>query len=80
MRSREPIVYFDDQIAQSLGPSKPSKAPKAPTKPAKPPAKPSTPTEPSDLDPIQELCSQIEGLDIEEVLRGGIDVDWFYAS
>ena len=40
MRSRKPKVHFDDQIAQSLQPSKSSQAPKALVKPAKPTAKP----------------------------------------
>jgi hypothetical protein len=81
-RSRKPKVHFDDQIAQSLGPSKSSRAPKAlakPTaKPLKPPATASTSTEPFasteplastepfDLDAVEQLCSQTEGLDIEE--------------
>lgn len=109
-RSRKPIVYFDDLIAQSSGPSKSSKALKAPAKPtessAKPSAHPTTqptaqastklPAKPSarpttqptaqastklpakpfanapkpsasapDLDPIAELCSQTEALDIK---------------
>jgi Transposase IS4 len=75
-RSRKPIVHFDDQIAKSIGPSKP----KGPVKPTKPTAKPTTnpttnptakPTakpiaKPSILDPIEQLCSQTEELDIEE--------------
>lgn len=73
-RSRKPTVHFDDKIAQSLAPKKP-KAPTKPTKPAKPPEKPlkSTPpipaaslAEPVALDEFEELCSQIEGLDIED--------------
>ena len=78
LRSRKPTVHFDDKIAQSLVPKKP----KAPTKPAKPPTKPAKPTkqplkstpptpatssaEPVVLDEFEELCSQIEDLDIED--------------
>jgi hypothetical protein len=74
-RSRKPKVHFDDQIAQ-LEPSGPSVAPNAPAKPTKPalkptkkPTKPTAPTkppvtEPLNLDPVQELCSQTEGLEI----------------
>jgi hypothetical protein len=74
-RSRKPKVHFDDQIAESIGPSKPSKPLKSPKCPAKPlnpsarastSAKPSISTEPSILDPIEQLCSQMEELDIEE--------------
>jgi hypothetical protein len=77
-RSRKPTVHFDDKIAQSSVPPKPSKKPKAPTKPTKPttpPKKPlkSTPpapatssAEPIVLDEFEELCSQIEGLDIKD--------------
>ena len=85
-RSRKPKVHFDDQIAESIGPSKPSKPSKSPKGPAKPTesiiksttkplnpsarasasAKPSISTEPSILDPIEQLCSQTEELDIEE--------------
>jgi hypothetical protein len=74
-RSRKPKVHFDDQIAESIGPSKPSKPSKSPKCPAKPlnpsarasaSAKPSISTEPSILDPIEQLCSQTEELDIEE--------------
>ena len=76
IRSRKPKVHFDDQIAQSLGPSKSSKAPKALPKPIKPTAKSlkpspiaSTSTEPFVLDIVEDLCSQIEGLYIEEDLK-----------
>jgi hypothetical protein len=73
-RSRKPIVHFDDQIAESIGPSKPPKPPKGPANPtkptvkpiAKPTAKPSISIEPSIPDPIEQLCSQTEELDIEE--------------
>src|SRR6266498_6011580 len=76
-RSRKPKVHFDDQIAQPSRPSKSSRAPKALAKPtkstAKPTAKPLKPpvtasasTEPSVLDAVEQLCSQTEGLDIEE--------------
>ena len=85
-RSRKPKVHFDDQIAESIGPSKPSKPSKSPKGPAKPTesiiksttkplnpsarasasAKPSISTEHSILDPIEQLCSQTEELDIEE--------------
>ena len=37
-RLRKPKTHFDDQISQSLRPSKPSKAPKA----VEPPTEPST--------------------------------------
>ena len=33
MRSRKPIVHFDDQIAQSSGRPEPARAPKAPANP-----------------------------------------------
>ena len=73
-RSRKPIVHFDDQIAESIGPSKPPKPPKGPANPtkptvkpiAKPTAKPSISIKPSIPDPIEQLCSQTEELDIEE--------------
>jgi hypothetical protein len=78
-RSRKPKVHFDDQIAESIvsskppKPPKPSKSPSGPAKPTKPTAKPlnpptatSTSTKPSILDPIEQLCSQTEELDIEE--------------
>jgi hypothetical protein len=75
-RSRKPKVHFDDQIAESIGPSKPSKPSKSPEGPAKPTKstakhlnpsiKPSISIEPSILDPIEQLCSQTEELDIEE--------------
>jgi hypothetical protein len=67
-RSRKPIVHFDDQIAESIGHSKP----KNPVKPTKSTAKPITkptakPTaKPTILDPIEQLCSQTEELDIRE--------------
>jgi hypothetical protein len=70
--SRKPIVHFDDQIAQSLGPPKSSRAPKPTAKPLKPPAtasastEPSISAEPSIPDPVEQLCSQTEELDIEE--------------
>jgi hypothetical protein len=75
-RSRKPKVHFDDQIAQSSVSSKPSKQPKAPTKPTKPtnPTKKTpkptlasssaAPSIPDDI--IEQLCTQIEELDIEE--------------
>jgi hypothetical protein len=72
MRSKKPIVHFDDQIAQSLGPSKSSRVPKSTAKPtAKPAAKPAeNPAEkPLILDPIEQLCSQTKELDIEEDLN-----------
>jgi hypothetical protein len=63
-RSRKPIVHFDDQIAESIRHSKP-KDPVKPTKStAKPTAKPTL--NPSILDPIKQLCSQTEELDIED--------------
>ena len=75
-RTRKPIVYFDDQIAESIKPSKPSKPPKDPKKPTAKPlnpfarasasAKPFISTEPSIPDPIEQLCSQTDELDIEE--------------
>jgi hypothetical protein len=74
IRSRKPKVHFDNQIAQSLEPSKPSIASKVSIK-TKPTVKPTTKpaastkpfaTEPSNLDLIQELCSQTEGLEITE--------------
>ena len=78
-RSRKPKVHFDDQITESIGPSKPSKPSKLPKGPAKPTAnplnpsanasastKPSISTDPSIQDPIEQLCSQTEELDIEE--------------
>jgi hypothetical protein len=62
-RSRKPKVHFDNQIAESIGPSMPSKS-KGPAKPTKsttkPTAKPlnpsaraSTSSEPSIPDPIE---------------------------
>jgi hypothetical protein len=75
-QSRKPKVYFDDQIAESIGLSKPLKS-KGPTKPTKsiikpivkplnPSARASISTEPSILDPIKQLYSQTEELDIKE--------------
>jgi hypothetical protein len=63
-RSRKPIVHFDDQIAESIGHSKP----KDPVKPTKSTENPTTkPTaKPTILDPIKQLCSQTEELDIRE--------------
>jgi hypothetical protein len=71
-RSRKPIVHFDDQIAESIRHSKP----KDPVKPTKSTAKPTTnpttkPTAkptlcPSILDPIEQLCSQTEELNIKD--------------
>jgi hypothetical protein len=58
-RSRKPIVHFDDQIAESIRLSKPSKPPK-------PTVKPSISIKPSIPDPIEQLCSQTDELDIEE--------------
>jgi hypothetical protein len=47
-RSRKPKVYFDDQIAESIGPSNSSKLPKGPAEPTKsianPTAKPLNPS------------------------------------
>jgi hypothetical protein len=72
-RSRKPKVPFDEQYAQSLVPLEPSVASK-PVKSAtkstqKPPpsAKPTTKSaaDTPTLDPIEELCSQVEGLDIK---------------
>jgi hypothetical protein len=71
-RLRKPIVHFDDKIAQSSVPKKPI-APAKPTKPTKKPLKPPAPpplassAEPIVLDDVvEELCSQTEGLDIED--------------
>jgi hypothetical protein len=82
MRSRKPIVYFDDKIAQSLVPPKPTKPTKPLAKPAKAckptknPAKSTPPTIATPLakplvldDAVEGLCSQIEGLDVEEDLK-----------
>jgi hypothetical protein len=82
MRSRKPIVYFDDKIAQSLVPPKPTKPTKPLAKPAKAckptknPAKSTPPTIATPLakplvldDAVEGLCSQIEGLDVEEDLE-----------
>jgi hypothetical protein len=74
---RKPTVHFDDKIAQSLvskNPTKPTK-PKPTTKSTENPLKPSAPpTIPATIslaaesialdDVVEELCSQIEGLDI----------------
>src|SRR4030081_2541121 len=68
-RSRKPTVHFDDKIAQSSVPPKPSKKPKAPPKkPLKstPPAPATSSAKPIVLDEFEELCSQIEGLDIKD--------------
>ena len=79
VRSKKPIVYFDDKIVQSLVPKKP-KAPTKPTEPTKPAKAPpkslSLPNPGSSADSIildevlddavDELCSQTEGLDIED--------------
>ena len=72
-RLRKPKTHFDNQISQSSRPSKPSKAPKAVEPPTELSTKPSTKpsakpcTKPSALDPIEQLCSQTEGLDIEDI-------------
>jgi hypothetical protein len=67
-RSRKPKVLFGEQHAQSLVPSEPSRAPNATKSTKKPPpsTKPTTlaANTPS-LDPIEELCSQVEELDIK---------------
>ncbi len=77
-RSRKPTIHFDDKIAQSLVPKKPKASTKSakPAKPAKPTKKLLKPsisptlassTEPVILDnAVEELCSQIEGLNIKE--------------
>jgi hypothetical protein len=74
-RSKKPIVPFDEQYAQSLVPSEPSIAPKAKpvksaTKSTKKPPPSTKPTTKSAAntpvsDPIEELCSQVEELDIK---------------
>jgi hypothetical protein len=80
VRLRKPTVHFDDKIAQSLvfkNPTKPTKPtkPKPTTKSTENPLKPSAPpTIPATIslaaesialdDVVEELCSQIEGLDI----------------
>jgi hypothetical protein len=76
VRSRKLTVQFDDKIAQSLVPTKPTK----PTKPAKTTQKsfkPSALPTPASLsaepivleDAVEELCSQTEGLGIEDDLK-----------
>jgi len=78
-RSRKPIVHFDDKIAQSLVSKKP-KAPTKPTHPTKstenplksppPPTLATSSAEPIALDDIvEELCGQVEELDIEDNLK-----------
>jgi hypothetical protein len=65
IRSKKPIVHFDDQIAQSSRSSKSSRASKSTAKPAAKPTE--SPIEnPLIPDPIEQLCSQTETLDIEE--------------
>ena len=77
MRSRKPIVHFDDKIAQSLAPkkstksTKPVKSTKSTKNPKESAALPTLacPTEPialEDDDIIEELCNQAEELDIED--------------
>jgi hypothetical protein len=79
MRTRKPIVHFDDKIAQSL-PSTKSKKPAKPAKPAKTTKsalksqKPPTPLSQASLaecddDLIEELCSQAQDLDISNNLK-----------
>ena len=75
-RPRKPVVYFDEQYTQSLVPSEPSRAPQAkPTTKSvlKSTQKPLPSTKPTTisvanapaLDPIEELCNQVEELDIK---------------
>src|SRR4030081_1867444 len=82
-RSRKPKVPFDEQYAQSSVPLEPSRAPKA--KPVKSTTKstknPSPSTKPTTrsaaktpaLDPIEELCSQVEELDIKPKKKAKVE-------
>src|SRR6266536_1987334 len=61
---RKPKIHFDDQIEESLGPSKHFRAPKAPTKPTEPAAQPTiTTTKPSAS--TTQLIVQQEEAEIE---------------
>ena len=75
-RSRKPRVPFD-KLIQSLKLLKPFTAPKPSEKPTKSiistanftakstkSAKPSAPADPIEEDPIEELCSRVEALDL----------------
>ena len=72
-RSRKPKVPFDEQYAQSLVPLEPSMASKPIKSTTKSTKKPPLSTKPTTksaantpaLDPIEELCSQVEELDIK---------------
>jgi hypothetical protein len=64
-RSRKPIVHFDNQIGESIRPSKPLKPTKSTIKPSiKPIAKSTSKSiikNPLIPNPIEQLYSQIEG-------------------